>query len=299
MPRANRRFAAEAASLTGTARSGTRSARGEGKEAGALRKVLLVVAMVAASFAGGALVNGPGLAWLRDAAGLGDAAIEPIDPPARRDLGRDPEADPFDGPVPRRLVGASDGDKPAKSRGPRRSDPDPAFKAFEFEPPPFDSPGKLSEAGRADEDEAKRPSVAEPPAPLPRWNDTPGQAPAFADRPDPVEGAPGLGAEEGIKPSIPPPIPPFADPEVASASSAGDDEPEGSWAMLAEKLRERGVRRFAVEGEPGGTVRFRCEVPVSGLESVSQQFEAEGDDPFEAAEAAMRRIDLWRATEGP
>ena len=37
----------------------------EGKEAGALRKALLVVTLVAASFAGGAAVNGPGLKWVK------------------------------------------------------------------------------------------------------------------------------------------------------------------------------------------------------------------------------------------
>jgi hypothetical protein len=63
-------------------------------------------------------------------------------------------------------------------------------------------------------------------------------------------------------------------------------------------LTELGVTRFWVEGEPGGSVRFRCTIPVAGERAVAQQFEAEGDDPLQAADTVLRRVALWRAARG-
>jgi hypothetical protein len=40
-------------------------------------------------------------------------------------------------------------------------------------------------------------------------------------------------------------------------------------------------------------------IPLAGRQAVSQRFEAEGDDDFQAAQAAMRRIALWRAAREP
>ena len=57
-----------------------------------------------------------------------------------------------------------------------------------------------------------------------------------------------------------------------------------------------GVGRYWIEGEPNGLVRFRCVVPLAGKTAVGQQFEGEGDDEIQAAESALRRIVLWRAT---
>ena len=58
-----------------------------------------------------------------------------------------------------------------------------------------------------------------------------------------------------------------------------------------------GVSRYWIESEPGGPARFRCLIPLAGNRAVSQHFEAEGDDEFQAADAALRRVALWRATE--
>jgi hypothetical protein len=64
-------------------------------------------------------------------------------------------------------------------------------------------------------------------------------------------------------------------------------------------LKDEGVSRFWIEGDPNQSVRFRCIVPVPGQTSVSQQFEAEAPDLDRAAEQVLRRIVLWRATETP
>lgn len=60
-------------------------------------------------------------------------------------------------------------------------------------------------------------------------------------------------------------------------------------------MRELGISKYWVEGEPSGGVRFRCLVPIAGEGAVAQQFEAEGDAVADAAEAALRRVALWRA----
>jgi len=89
---------------------------------------------------------------------------------------------------------------------------------------------------------------------------------------------------------IPPPRS-FAGPAV----SAGED-----WAALSRKMQALGVSRFTIEGQPGGPVVFSCLIPlVAGRQAVAQRFEAEGPDAFHAAQAALRRIALWRATQNP
>jgi hypothetical protein len=64
-------------------------------------------------------------------------------------------------------------------------------------------------------------------------------------------------------------------------------------------MRELGVARYGIEGEPGGRVQFYCLIPLAGRRAVGQQFEAEGDDEIEAAQTALRRVALWRATAPP
>jgi hypothetical protein len=65
-------------------------------------------------------------------------------------------------------------------------------------------------------------------------------------------------------------------------------------------MQALGVSRFTIEGQPGGPVVFSCLIPlVPGRQAVAQRFEAEGPDVFHAAQAALRRIALWRATQVP
>ena len=60
-------------------------------------------------------------------------------------------------------------------------------------------------------------------------------------------------------------------------------------------MQSLGVTHYTIDGQPGGRVNFSCLIPLAGRQAVSQRFEAEGDDDFQAAQAAMRRIALWRA----
>jgi hypothetical protein len=69
------------------------------------------------------------------------------------------------------------------------------------------------------------------------------------------------------------------------------------WAEIRRTMRGLGVSRYGLDGEPGGRVRFHCVIPLAGRRAVGQHFEAEGDDDLQAAQATLRRIALWRATE--
>ena len=73
----------------------------------------------------------------------------------------------------------------------------------------------------------------------------------------------------------------------------------GDWAILRRKMQSLGVTHYTIDGQPGRRVVFSCLIPLAGRQAVSQRFEAEGDDDFQAAQAAMRRIALWRAAGSP
>jgi hypothetical protein len=64
-------------------------------------------------------------------------------------------------------------------------------------------------------------------------------------------------------------------------------------------MQALGIARYSMEAEIDGRVRFSCVIPVDGLRAVGHQFEAEGDDEYQAAEVALRRVALWQATELP
>jgi hypothetical protein len=130
-------------------------------------------------------------------------------------------------------------------------------------------------------------AVAKPPL------DDPGKAPTIALSPPPPR-------SEATPPDLiaPDPAPTdarTADPAVAAASRT--EAPARDWSDLRRRMRTLGISRYEVDGEPGGRSRFRCLIPLAGRRAVAQQFEGEGDDDFQAAEAALRRVSLWRATE--
>jgi hypothetical protein len=64
-------------------------------------------------------------------------------------------------------------------------------------------------------------------------------------------------------------------------------------------MQSLGVSHYTMDGEPGGRVVFSCLIPLAGRQAVTQRFEAEGDDMVHAAQAALRRIALWQATQPP
>jgi hypothetical protein len=84
---------------------------------------------------------------------------------------------------------------------------------------------------------------------------------------------------------------------TSSSSSAVATDP-ADWAGVRRALRALGVSRYGIDGEPNGRVRFHCVIPLAGRHAVGQHFEAEADDELQAARVALRRIALWRASEG-
>ena len=93
-------------------------------------------------------------------------------------------------------------------------------------------------------------------------------------------------------------VSPMSTPPSSTLTSAGPTS-SGSptdWAALRRKMQSLGVTRYTIEGEPDGRVVFWCLIPLAGRQAVSQRFEGEGDDECHAAQAAIRRIALWRAT---
>jgi hypothetical protein len=95
------------------------------------------------------------------------------------------------------------------------------------------------------------------------------------------------------------PKPPSVDPTLQAPAGTPASDDASRWGVLRRRMTELGVARYWVEGEPAGTVRFRCVVPVAGQGAVGQMFQAEADDIPAAAEAALRRIALWRAASPP
>ena len=86
-------------------------------------------------------------------------------------------------------------------------------------------------------------------------------------------------------------VPPTAPlPSPAATLPAGPTSSVGDWAILRRKMQSLGVTHYTIDGQLGGRVIFSCLIPLAGRQAVSQRFEAEGDDDFQAAQAAMRRI---------
>jgi hypothetical protein len=298
-----------------------------------VRQAFLVIMLVAASFLGGAFVNGPGLNWaqtrLLRSLGLSEGAEI-----ASVDLKATPSADPnSDGsrpakpgtetmqgptaPVPsliaenessknnasdrrseHRSNSSADGlarSKPASSTspGPKPASSTataPTLLASSREPTPS-QPDDLApnpSRSRALPDPSVPPDVAAPAAaPSPGRLD-PSVAPALLDSLAALlpSAAPSSGS--------PSPAPGQSSREPKSAAQGGHD-----WTILRSKMQTLGVSRFTIEGEPGGRVVFSCLIPLAGRAAVAQRFEAEGDDVFQAAQAALRRVALWRATQPP
>lgn len=173
--------------------------------------------------------------------------------------------------------------------------------------PPVPSAGEMlrnSQSGR-------------PPHPAPDRSETSGPSPA------PLDASVGPALLASLSPSspvqpgtadrakvdtIPLEVAPLSPPSGSTSSpsstpvgstprpSAAIGEFKTDWTSLRHKLQSLGVTRYMIEGEPGGRVVFSCLIPLAGRQAVSQRFEAEADDEFQAAQVAIRRISLWRAT---
>src|SRR5271166_2533944 len=336
-----------------------------------MRQAIFVVAMVAAAFLGGAVVNGPGLRWVQarllDYMGLQDggeiasidlsqATSDPAEPhrqgtsPAAGQpnsqttaLGAEKQA------VKQSLTGspAIGPGRPASSTRSASAVPPPLPLPTAIPEPgvskpadPKDQSGSMSELGSRSLPTTKRgsamnrnpelPSSAPPGLEPPMESGNAGSmavgsdaSPASGPSPAPLDPSVGPAllasrspslAQPGVaEPTTPAAIPletapaasspsasvsPMSTPPSSTATSGGASSSESppDWVALRRKMQSLGVTRYTIEGEPGGRVVFWCLIPLAGRQAVSQRFEGEGDDEFHAAQAAIRRIALWRAT---
>ena len=264
-----------------------------------LRQAIFVVVLVGAAFAGGAAINGPGLAWLqRNLIGgptiVVDASAAPgkpenpgkrfptatapslpfgFDPPATPPT---PAASPALAATPPDVAGANASAATGLLGLPEPTGPELAAVAAASAPPLVTSAPDNSP-----------PLAATPATSLAR--------PSLA-KSDPVTR---LASSEGSDAPPPPATMPAPAPAGLSLSPAPAPAPGPGrdWTEIRQQLKTLGVSRYTVEAELEGRVRFECVIPVDGLRAVGHHFEAEGDDIFQAVDATIRRITLWRATE--
>ena len=86
----------------------------------------------------------------------------------------------------------------------------------------------------------------------------------------PLEVSPSPASQPGSQPS--------------STLAGGHEE----WTSLRQRLQKMGVTHYSIEGSPNGRVVFSCLIPLVSHQAVSERFEAEGDDEFDAIHNAIR-----------
>jgi hypothetical protein len=214
-----------------------------------VRRGVFALVLIGAAFGGGAVINGPGLAWIQRNFALGRSII----------------------------VDEKSSHEPASTTKIRQF-PTASTSPMLFVPTsPEAAPAKKASKPVAELAQADPPLLPESPS-------TPASALAPLPQPAPPEPA-----------TLPPldrvtRLASLERPEPASASTSPD------WASLRKKMKALGVVRYTLEGEADGHVRFSCVIPVEGLKAVGHHFEAEADDEYHAAEAALKRVALWKAT---
>lgn len=145
---------------------------------------------------------------------------------------------------------------------------------------------------------------------------TPEKAPPVAAQSAPVETLPPASAAPAplpaeslaaASPVVPPPAmesqPPSPPAKVDSqVVQAGFDGPtarprtqaEPTWPELMRKLQMHGVGQISLSGTTTGKLKLRCELAsADGL--TSQAIESEGDTPVMAAQVALKRVVLFNA----
>jgi hypothetical protein len=295
-----------------------------------MRKALFAIVLVAASFAGGAIVNGPGLSWIQamvlnrlgldDASGSheGDLATVGAGSPGQDEngsqlipplvtepsenaptssstsKGKDKAIDdaPASGLPPR--GNAANAPQPKGSRARARR---PTAAATRSTDPMLPGLAPVPEGA---------PAPVEPPTPLATFHEreVSAVAPATAEPGEDRHGrsvlknqAPDRTGDPRSDPSLRR-VALAADSPALSTSTPVPAAVPADWAEIRRMMRILGVSRYGIEGEPAGRVRFHCLIPLAGRRAVGQHFEAEGDDELQAAQATLRRVALWQATEG-
>jgi hypothetical protein len=240
------------------------------------RRAVFALMLIGAAFAGGAAINGPGLAWLQRNFAGGPSII--VDHPAT--------PNPADNPTPRQFPTAK---SPLLTNIPPAAPPSTETKKAK-------TPTELALAEIPLLPESpSTPASALAPLPTP----TPETTPTEEDPPVP----PLPSDEPKSRAPEPAPLPrldtpPKSDPvaRLASVERPATSSTPSTWADLRKKMKDLGITRYTIEGETEGRVRFCCVIPVEGLKAIGHHFEAEGDDEQQAAEAALKRITLWKAT---
>jgi hypothetical protein len=285
-----------------------------------VRQAVLIVVLVAAAFLGGAFVNGPGLQWAQTrvlrSLGLnngGEITSVDLKPTASSEMVSDgsgsaqPEADTTHGPIaPMPALLAEDESskydasdrRPKSQTGPKSSSIGSGRPSSGTSSPSLATtrPVALAESP-ADELVPRDLSIRPSDSTLPP---TPASTPSRLDS----NVAPAiLNSLAALLPSSSPssgsPAPPSSPPSQLVSGPRSVANGSDTWGILERKMQSLGVSRYTMDGEPGGRVAFSCLIPLVGRQAVTQRFEAEGDDIVQAAQATLRRITLWRATEVP
>jgi hypothetical protein len=291
---------------------------GQGREAAPVRKAMLVIVLVAASFLGGAFVNGPGLQWAETrvlrSLGLNDGGeIASVD--LKPAVGSETRLDELRSAKPGTSI----------SEGPRAPIPSILTEDESSQSDNADRPSALQTRPKSNSVGVDTPSSelrATAPSSM-KQPVTPSKAlkqqvtPADSNvkqaslssrpvgsgdaerldanaKPDILDTLAALlpsNSESSASGSPAPPSPP-----AASAQKRFLDGSD-SWTVLERKMQSLGITRYTIEGQPGDHVVFSCLIPLAGRQAIAQRFEAEGDDMVQAAQSALRRITLWRATQ--
>jgi hypothetical protein len=291
---------------------------GHGKEAATVRQLILVVVLVAASFLGGAFVNGPGLQWVQTrvlrSLGLNNGG-EIISVDLKSTVSSEassnglalakPETEAMQGPpVPMPSLLTEDNspkhvasDRPSGSQ--TREESTTIGQASSRSQPP--RPSSSAKDLRALAQSPGRQPIPSDPDVTPA-SEVSSPAPVRASSRLALDTAPAI--IDSLAALLPQNSPSSNSPLPSSSSTppltstpksiAGGND---NWAILERKMQSLGVSRYTMDGEPSGRVVFSCLIPLAGRQAVTQRFEAEGDDLVHAAQAALRRIALWRATQ--
>jgi hypothetical protein len=292
---------------------------GRGKEAMTVRHLFLILVLVGAAFLGGAFVNGPGLQWaqarllrslgLNNGGEIASIELKPatsyepeIKPRPDGFMPVDPRADVAKGPI------APIPSLQAETESLKRDAPDlppslqsPAKPLANRSASPALPPPSVFLSKRTDSKSGNHASSSSDQRVTP-VSGTALQNAGQASSPLPGETAPAILDSLAALLPVDSPIPtsslPPSSPSQVSNSKAPVSSTD-SWAILERKMQSFGVARYSMDGEPGGRVVFSCLIPLAGRQAISQRFEAEGDDIIHAAEATLRRIALWRASQPP
>jgi hypothetical protein len=275
-----------------------------------VRQLFLVVVLIAASFVGGAFVNGPGLQWaqsrllrslgLIQGGEIASVELKPVtssDPDVQTNSSESTATKPAADSLQSALASAPPLQTEIKSP---KQDTSDQSTTLANQPKLIGKPSSSLPTNRSLAD--SRPGDHEPGqldttvTPVGGVSVQDSASESSRSKTDSVP-----TVLESLAALLPVDSPSSAHPSSTSPSPAltpkvlvnGTD----TWAILERKMQSFGVIRYTIDGEPSGRVVFSCLIPLAGRQAVAHRFEAEGEDIIHAAQAALRRITLWRATQ--